>query len=57
MRREVEKQIREMKCNYMGIAFAFGTLTGAQMKSSLTLFAKEVMAKLEPATLKAAAAE
>ncbi len=57
VRREVEKQIREMKCNYMGIAFAFGTLTGAQVKSSLTLFAKEVIAKLEPATVKAAAAE
>ena len=54
VRAEVEKQIREMRCNYMGLAFHYGTLTLDQVKRSVTLFAKEVMAKL-PAEMAAAA--
>jgi alkanesulfonate monooxygenase SsuD/methylene tetrahydromethanopterin reductase-like flavin-dependent oxidoreductase (luciferase family) len=54
VRAEVEKQIREMRCNYMGLAFHYGTLTLAEVKRSVTLFAKEVMAKL-PAEMAAAA--
>jgi len=56
VRREIEKQIREMRCNFMGIAFHFGTLKLDEVKRSLTLFAKEVMGKL-PAEVVAAAAE
>ena len=52
---EVERQISEMRCNYMGIAFHFGTLSLADAKRSITLFADEVMAKLGAET--AAAAE
>lgn len=54
VRREVEKQIKAMNCNFMGIAFHFGTLKIAEVKRSLKLFADEVIAKL-PKT--AAAAE
>ena len=46
VRREVEKQIKAMNCNYMGIAFHFGTLKIAEVKRSLKLFADEVIAKL-----------
>lgn len=53
VRREVEAQIKAMKCNYMGIAFHFGTLTIAEVKRSLTLFANEVMAKLPKAAVAA----
>jgi len=54
VRRAVEAQIKAMNCNYMGIAFHFGTLTIAEVKRSITLFAQEVMAKLPK---QAAAAE
>mgnify|MGYP003346459240 CR=1 FL=1 len=53
VRREVEAQIKTMKCNYMGIAFQFGALSKADVKRSITLFANEVMAKL-PKTAQAA---
>jgi alkanesulfonate monooxygenase SsuD/methylene tetrahydromethanopterin reductase-like flavin-dependent oxidoreductase (luciferase family) len=46
VRREVEKQIRTMNCNYMSMAFYFGSLTLDQVKHSLQLFAREVIAKL-----------
>ena len=54
VRREIEKQIREMGCNYMGMAFHYGTLTLDQVKRSLSLFAREVMAKLPPEMAQAA---
>ncbi|MSQ52317.1 MAG: LLM class flavin-dependent oxidoreductase [Betaproteobacteria bacterium] len=46
VRREVEKQIKAMNCNFMGIAFCFGALKIAEVKHSVQLFADEVMAKL-----------
>ena len=52
VRREVEKQIEAMNCNFMSIAFCFGALKISEVKHSVQLFADEVMAKLP---LKAAA--
>ena len=55
--KEIQRQVDELGINYMTLGMFFGNLPYEHAMRTQSLFAKEVMPKIKPATQRAAAAE